>query len=266
MNSLKIIKTICILLSSQSILCDYNSSNNAAKEVNTKQNLGLSEHEPRMAFLVGFIERNQKSYFDNPYQDVTAIYGYLVGDQRCTETDSGCGVCNIYAPNGPKADTLRYRLCQWGYNINWPFSYNEVNWGMNGLSQENKKSGNLINDMRAFPNTNYLVTKEMWGKQPDKRFNFPLPASTIANAGGCPDRDLSRHDHFYCANKYIRNSQANIMSCLKGQDINIDFSTCTNQFNYEKDNSDYIFNCACNKTFPATGPDITPAEIQANFP
>ena len=186
MNSLKIMKTICILLSSQGILCDFNSSLVAAKRVHSNKTfedgkkLPLVNDDPKFAFLVGFIERNGESYFDNPLQNVTAISSPLVGDARCpvgdanSKTQQECNVCDIYAPNGKKADPKRYRLCQWGYNINWPFQYNEVNWGMNGLSQENKKGGNLITDMSTFQaNTNYLVTKEMWGKSPDNRENRP---------------------------------------------------------------------------------------------
>lgn len=243
-----------------------NKAEAKARAVNTKLKLGLGTDEPKMAFLVGFIERNYESYFNNPYQNVNAISGFLVGDPRCMETTSGCGVCNTYAPNGSKANTLRYRLCQWGYNINWPFQYGGTNWGMNGRSQEYNPGGNLINDISAFPNTNYLVTKEMWGKAPDTRFNVPLPASTIANAGGCPDDDMSRSGQWYCANKYIRNSQANIMSCLKGNNINLDFTTCTTNFNYGKEQSHYIFNCACQASFPGTGPDITPEQIKQYFP
>ena len=221
MNSLKRLKTICILLlSSQSILCDYTTSLAAARRVNTKLGLNLGIDEPKMAFLVGFLERNYESYFNNPFQNVENIE-YLVGDARCTETSSGCGVCNTYAPSGKNKDPRKYRSCQWGYNISWPFQYHGngcVDRGGNGGEAACIGGSRLIDQIGQLKGNTYNITRWMWGKFANGGFNQP-------SASGC-----KRGENCWT---YVMNSQANAMNFMQG--------------------------------VPG-GADITPAEIQANFP
>ena len=242
-NNLKILKTICVLLLlAQRTSCDFDSSFEAAKRVNTSKGFfptatDIDGYDRKIFFLIGFIERNQEGYFsNNPYGAVSAEpSGYLVGDPRCPHTGNGdtkyCGICNRYAPSGDRADVVKYKLCQWGYNINWPFYYNgNGGWGPDFASCEPMDGGNLMTDISYFQgNTNINTVRSMWGKGVNS-FNlnyYKNPTTGCSNIGFCDG--CHPPIGWYC-NDPVETNQMNLMKGNSG------------------------------------GADITGLEIQANFP
>ena len=125
--------------------------------------------------------------------------------------------------------------------------YQYVPYGRDGvfnMSPESRAPGNLLNDISAFQDTtNYNITQWMWGKSPDAGFNVQdLYLNNYSYTFGCPDADYSEDSNgMHCNNTYVMNSQMNSMNCMKGNGAN----------------------CG---GFPGTGADISPADIQANFP